>query len=101
MFIVAPFGEERQIVEYILRIGMEDVRAVFVNQNAGLIVMIVGVAADMGTPIHQHHALTEVASHLSGNHGSGKTCANNNVIKHEPRSPVPFSRVFLNQDLGV
>ena len=47
MLIRAPCRESRQIIEYIARVCVKNMRTVFVDKNAGGIRMIVGIAADV------------------------------------------------------
>ena len=47
MLVGTPIRELREMVEDLLRIGMEDVRPVLVDQQAGIVVAVIGVAADV------------------------------------------------------
>jgi hypothetical protein len=42
-----PFGETREIIEDFARISVKDMRSVFVNQNAVVVVAIVSIARDV------------------------------------------------------
>ena len=61
------------------------------NQDTGLVIVIVGVACQMGAAIHQHHTFAEGASHLSGHHGPRKSGAHDYIVKHGPDSPATGS----------
>jgi hypothetical protein len=47
VLILPPTGEPGEVIENLLRVRVEDVRPVSVNQNSGVVVAIIGVAADM------------------------------------------------------
>ncbi len=47
MLILAPFGKARQVIENILRFSVKNVRAVFMNENSCIVIMIVSVATDV------------------------------------------------------
>ena len=51
VLVLAPGGEARKIIENLLRVRMENMRSVFVHEDAGGIVMIVGIAADVTAAI--------------------------------------------------
>jgi hypothetical protein len=51
----ASTGEVGQVLEYVLGVGVEDVRAVLVHQDAFLVVMVVGVAGNMVALIDDKH----------------------------------------------
>jgi hypothetical protein len=53
MFVWPPLGEPAQVVHDVLRIGVENMRAVAVDQYACRVMMIIGIAADMRAPIEQ------------------------------------------------
>ena len=56
---------------------MEDVWAVLVYENAMLIVMIVGVAADVRTLVAQQHLFVRTAGEALGQHTAGESRSNN------------------------
>ena len=47
MLVRPPLGELRQIIDHLLAVGVEDVRAVFVVQDARLVRLVIGIAADV------------------------------------------------------
>ena len=47
MLVVPPLREPRQVLEYIPRVCVENMRTILVNENAVLVVVVVGIAADM------------------------------------------------------
>jgi hypothetical protein len=62
---------------------MEDVRAVFVNENAGVVVVILRVAADVIALIADQHSLPGNFGQTFGQHTSCKSSSNDQVIKHQ------------------
>src|ERR1041385_7522783 len=82
MFVVSPLREERKIVEHIFGIRMEDMRTVFVDKDARLVVVVKSVATYVGPAINQHHPFPEIPSHLRGHYGSRKSCSYDQVVKH-------------------
>ena len=74
-----PLGELRQVLEDVGRVGVEDVRPVGVDQDAGVVVAVVGVAADVRALVDDEHAL---AAQLASR--SARTL---------PAKPAPTTRV--------
>ena len=60
VLIGTPAGEARQIGEHLRRVGVEDVRSVFVDHDAGVVEPVEGVAPDVRTPVQDQHALAAV-----------------------------------------
>ena len=84
VFVGAPLGELREVVDDALGVGVEDVRAVAVNQHAGFVVVIVGVAGDMRAPVDHQHALVQAPGQPLGEHAAGETGADDQVIEATP-----------------
>ena len=57
-------------------------RAVLVDQQAGLVVAVIGVAADMGAAVDDEHALVALARETLGKHAAGKAGADDQPIIH-------------------
>ena len=57
VLVRAPLGEARQVGRDLVRVGVEDVRPVAVDEDAVLVVVVEGVAADMRAAVDQQHAL--------------------------------------------
>lgn len=81
MLIGAPLGKILQIVPDFLRIGMKDVRAIFMYENAVFVRVIECVAGDMIAPIEQKDFLVQLRSNSLRKNSTGKAGANNNPIK--------------------
>src|SRR5512146_3213866 len=60
---------------------MKNVRAVFVNQDAGVIKAIVGIARDVRAAIDQQHMFARAAREAFGEHAPGVTGADDEIIK--------------------
>ena len=65
MLIRTPRCETREILEYVARVRVKNMRPVFVHENAGGIGMIVRVAADVIAPVADQHRLAEPAARRS------------------------------------
>jgi hypothetical protein len=88
LLVRAPLGELRQVVEDVGRVGVEDVRAVRMNQHARVVVPVVGVAADVRPLVHQQHALAQDGSQPLGQHAAGEPGADDEVVE----SPLARNR---------
>ena len=73
MLIPAPLGELRQVIEDVARVGVEDVRPVFVDEDARLVVVVVGVARDVVAAVHDEDFFVANARQALGQHAAGKT----------------------------
>ena len=82
MLVRAPLGELRQVVEDVARVGVEDVRPVLVHEDAGLVVVIVGVAADVRAAVADQHLLARVGGQPLGDRRAGEAGADDQVIEH-------------------
>ena len=82
-----PLRELRQVLEDLLRVGVEDVRAVLVHQDAGFVVAVVGVAADVGAPVDDQHALVPHVGETLGQDAAGEARADDQPVKHDPVTP--------------
>ena len=59
---------------------MENVGAVLMNEHAGLVKAVVGVAAHMVPPLQHQHALAAALSQLPGGHGAGHARTDDQTI---------------------
>ena len=82
VLILAPRGETRKVIENVFGVGVENMRAVFVNEYSGLVVTVVGVAGDMRALVHQQHFFVRVARQTLGQNAAGETGSNNEIIEH-------------------
>ena len=81
VLIGPPLGELRQVVEHALRVGVEDVRPVAMHQHAGLVEVVVGIAADVVAPVDDQHAPVELAGKPLGQHAAGEAAADDEVVE--------------------
>ncbi len=56
---------------------MEDVRSVLVDEETGVVVVVVGVAGDVGTLLHHEHLRPVLARQPLGQHAAGEPGADN------------------------
>jgi hypothetical protein len=90
MLVRAPLGESRQVFEDAFGVGMEDVRPVFVNKNACVVIAVIRIAADVVSLINNENARIELRGKPLGQYATCKSRANNELIKHT----VHFARWF-------
>src|SRR4029078_9616558 len=88
VLIRPPCGEPRQIVIHLSRVGVKNMRTVFVNENAGLVVMVVRVSPDVGTAIANQHLLSGISRETLCDGCSGKAGADDKIIEHG--SPISW-----------
>ena len=53
VLVGTPEGEGRKVFEDFARVGVEDVRAVAVDEDAGIVVAVVGVSADVRAAVER------------------------------------------------
>jgi hypothetical protein len=82
MLILAPLGESRQVLEDVARVGVKDMRPIFVDQDAVVVVLVVGVAADMRTLVDDQHLNTRPGGEPLGQDTTGEAGTNDQVIEH-------------------
>jgi hypothetical protein len=82
MLIRPPFGELGEIGEYVARVGMENMRPVFVDQNTLIVVMVVSIAADMIPYIADQNALVGDARKSFREDAAGKAGADDQIVEH-------------------
>ncbi len=66
-------------------------RAVFVDQDAVIVVMVVGIAADMGAAIHNQNFLAGLRGQSLGNDTAGKPGPHNEIVEHDVISSFLFN----------
>ena len=82
MLVGTPFSELAQILKDALRVGVEDVRAVLVDQNAVVVIMVIVIAADVVELINDKNLLIRLACQPLRKHAAGKTRSYYQIIKH-------------------
>ena len=93
MVIGPPAGEAREVAPHLLAVGVEDVGAILVHQDAVAAGVIVGVARDMVAPVDQQHALAELARDPLRHDCAGEPRANDQpvIIRHaQSDRPTPL-----------
>ena len=84
VLVGTPAGEARQVGQDIGGVRMENVRPVFMNEDARLVPMIVGVAADMWPLVDQQHTLAEPGREPLGENGAGEPRADDQIVITAP-----------------
>src|SRR4051794_5657074 len=82
MLIRPPGGEPRQVLVDVARVGVEDVRAVLVDQHTGLVIVIVGVAGDVRALVADQYRLAGMGREALRDCGPGKAGADDEIIEH-------------------
>lgn len=72
-----PFGEAGKILDDTLGVGVEDVRAVAVDEDAVGVGFVVGVAADVGALVDDQDLLASAGQAL-GDRAAGEAGADDN-----------------------
>src|SRR5665213_1506840 len=86
MLVGPPCRKVRQIIEYLLGIRMENMRPIFMYQNAFVVVVIVGISANMASLVDNQDFGVQLRSQPLRKHAAGESRADNHVIKHFPCS---------------
>ena len=81
VLVVPPGSKPGQPVKDPLVVGVEDMGAVLVNEHAGLVQTVVGVAADMVPALQNQHPLAALLCQLPGAHRPGITRADHQRVK--------------------
>lgn len=68
-------------VEGALVVRVEDVRPVAVHEHAGLVELVVHVAADMGALLDDEHARASALGQLARGHGAGEPAAHHHRVE--------------------
>ena len=76
-----PLGELRQVLEDVGRVGVEDVRPVGMDEDAGVVVAVVRVAADVRALVDDEHALAEDVGEPFGEHAAGEAGADDEGVE--------------------
>ena len=81
VLVVAPLGEAAHVVEGALVVRVEDVRPVAVHEHAGLVELVVHVAADMGALLDDEHARASALGQFARGHGAGEPAAHHHRVE--------------------
>ena len=81
VLVRAPRREPAQIVHDRPGVGVEDVRPVAVDHDAGGVVAVVGVAADVRPAVDEEDALVGLGGQTLGQHAAGEASADDKVVK--------------------
>ena len=78
---------------------MEDVRAVAVDEDARLVEMVIGVAADMRPPIDHQHPLAGIRRQTLGHHRAGEARAHDEIVVARPLLRIRPRQRIVDQRL--
>ena len=76
-----PAGEARQIGGDVRSVGVEDMRPVAMHENAVVVVVVEGVAADVRPSIDQQHPLACARGETFGEHAAREAGADDQIVK--------------------
>ena len=80
-----PLGEAREVVDHgTSALVWKDVRAVAMDEDAGGIGRIVGVAGDVVAPVDDEHAPARIRRHPLGQHGAREARADDEDVMVAP-----------------
>jgi hypothetical protein len=80
MLVGPPFGELREVIDDGVAVRVEDVRAVFVIEDPGLVLLVIGIAADVVSPVDQQDPRAALAGEAFGKDRAGEAGADNQVV---------------------
>src|SRR5205085_8392772 len=83
MLISTPFGKARKIFKNISRIGVKNMRAIFMNQQPIVIVMVISVSRDMRTFIDNENLFSCVCCQAFCKHTSSIAGTDYQIIEHK------------------
>ena len=81
VLVTRPFREAGQVIVGLLAVGVEDVRPIAVHEDAGLVILVVGVAGDVIALLDDEHAQPPLLGQLAGGHGTGESGADDHRVK--------------------
>src|SRR6187402_218947 len=93
MLIRSPLGKLAEVVEDFLGVGMEDVRPILMNQHAGSVVLVVGIAADVHALIDDEDLVAGVGREPFRHDRPGKAGSDNEVVEHS--APISAMREWI------
>ena len=81
MLVVAPFGETADVVEGALVVGVEDMGAVAMHQDTGLVELVVHVAADVVALLDDEHLFAATLGQLARRDRARETGADDDRVE--------------------
>ena len=82
MLVETPIGETAKIGENPLRVGMENMWAVSMNQHSMFVVLVIGIAPDMRALVYHQHPLAQARSQSLRQDAPRKAGADDKMVKH-------------------
>ncbi len=77
-----PLGERAQVVDHVLRVGVEDMRAVLMEANSIRTERVVRVARDVRPFVDHQDACSELAREPLGDRAAGQAGADHEEVVH-------------------
>src|SRR6185437_13050123 len=77
MLVGTPFRELGQVIEDHIAVRVEDMRSILVNEDPGIVVPIIGVAADMRAAVDKQHLFLTLTGKTLGNNASREARTDN------------------------
>ena len=90
-----PLGETSQVVQHFRLVGAEIVRAVFVDQHPVVVVLVVGVAADVSAALHDQAGCAQLVGQSFGQHEAGETGSDDEEVNSHGEEAWQTSPMFL------
>src|SRR6185437_11035023 len=81
MLIRTPFREPREVLEHLFRVRVENVRAILMDQNAGIIHPVIRIASDMRSAVYQEHAFARAGSKTLRQNRARITCSHDRHVE--------------------
>src|SRR5205823_6174298 len=76
VLVLAPFRKTTEIIENFASICVENVRTVFMDQDARVVILIECVPGNMRPAVHEQHLFTRAAGETLRQNRAGETCSN-------------------------
>ena len=80
MLVRTPLGEPGKIGENLVRVGVEDMRPILVDEDSGIVEAVIGVAADVRAPVDQQDVGVVLARQPLGENRAGEARADDQII---------------------
>src|SRR5215207_10051737 len=92
VLIRVPLREPGKISENSLRVGMENMWSVLVDENSRIIIAVISVSTDVIALVYQKNRITPLRRETLRQHTAGEARPNNQPVKH----PVLLASLILS-----
>ena len=83
VLVLPPLGEPREVLEDVAAVRVKDVRAVLVDEHARVVVVIVGIAADVVPLVDDENCLSRIFRQPFGHDASRESGSHDEIVKHQ------------------